>query len=366
MNLPRQRQAVLRRECEAAGARRLVVYGNAWTCDSLRYATDFAPLEGHALAVIDMVGDGRVHLMLEVRDEAERARIEVAGASVEWAPAFHAQTRAAIAQSPAGLAYAPAGAMPVGLTAALAGAIDAIDFSARMRSLLMHKLDAEIAQVRRAAELADEGYDVFRHAAREGRLEYEIVADLEAFFRERGCPDNFMIMGSGGREVRAMHPPGARRLQRGDLVTTELTPCVRGYYAQICRTLVIGPASREQQRAFDVHLEALQAGLSAIRPGVTAGQVATAQNDVFRAHGLGEYTSSQYTRVRGHGLGLYVDTAPPMQEGDPTAFADGMTVIVHPNGYHPDSGYLVLGDSLVVREGGNEILTRTPRRLFVV
>jgi Xaa-Pro aminopeptidase len=113
-------------------------------------------------------------------------------------------------------------------------------------------------------------------------------------------------------------------------------------------------------------LQALQAGLAAIRPGVTAGAVALAQNEVFRAQGLGEYTTSQYTRVRGHGLGLYVDTAPPILEGDATLFEAGMTVIVHPNGYHPDSGYLVLGDALVVREGGNEILTRTPRQLFSV
>jgi Xaa-Pro aminopeptidase len=43
-----------------------------------------------------------------------------------------------------------------------------------------------------------------------------------------------------------------------------------------------------------------------------------------------------------------------------------MTIIVHPNTYHPDVGYLVLGDSLIVREGGNENLCGTPRELFCV
>ena len=360
MTLAQQRRSALRHACEAMNVRRLAVYGNAWTCDSLRYATDFAPLEGHALALIDATG---VRLLLEVRDEAQRARAEGVEAAIEWAPDFHAQARAAIGESPHALAHAPAAAMPMGLAQALAGSID---FSERMRSLLMHKLEAEIVQIRRAAALADEGYEVFRHAAREGRLEYEVIADVEAFFRARGCPDNFMIMASGGREVRAMHPPGRRRLQRGDLVTTELTPCIAGYYAQICRTLVIGAASREQQEAFDAHLAALEAGLSAVRPGATAGHIASAQNDVFRARGLGQYTASQYTRVRGHGLGLYVDTAPPILEGDPTVLDEGMTIIVHPNGYHPDSGYLVLGDALVVRQQGNEILTQTPRQLFSV
>src|SRR5258706_3590929 len=44
--------------------------------------------------------------------------------------------------------------------------------------------------------------------------------EVEAFFRSHGCPENFQILGSGGREVRGMHPPTERRLAPGDLVTT--------------------------------------------------------------------------------------------------------------------------------------------------
>src|SRR5207244_11882431 len=63
-----------------------------------------------------------------------------------------------------------------------------------------------------------------------------------------------------------MHPPTERRLAPGDLVTTELTPCVDGYYAQICRTLVLGEPSKTQERAFAVYDEALEAGIAAVRP----------------------------------------------------------------------------------------------------
>jgi len=359
-SLPAQRRHRLWQACAAAGIQTLVVYGNAWTCDYLRYACDFAPLEGHALAILDANG---TRLLLEVRAEAARARAETAGLDVHWAADFHAEAREAIAAARTGLAQVPAAHVPAGIALVLA---DATDFTQAFQQLLMVKLEGEIAAVRRAAALADEGYEVFRAAAREGRTEFEIIGELEGFFRDRGCPDNFMIMASGGQEVRAMHPPSARRLRRGDLVTTELTPCVDGYYAQICRTLVVGPASAEQQQAFDVHLEALEAGMAFVRPGVTAGELATVQNDVFRRHGLAKYITSEYTRVRGHGLGLYVDSRPAVQEGDATVLEAGMTVIVHPNGYHPASGYLVLGDAVVLREGGNEVLTQTPRRLFTV
>lgn len=350
----------LRQAMQAEGIERLVVYGNAWTCDYLRYATDFASLEGHAVAIVE---PHRIQLLAESPSDAERALVEAPHLDVEYLAPFHTQACQRITEKCSSTAFAPRAFMPHGM---MQGLQEAADFSQQMVALMMSKLPEEIAAVRRATALADEGYDVFRHAAREGRYEYEVIADLEKFFRSKGCPDNFMILASGGKEVRAMHPPSQRKLQKGDLVTTELTPCVDGYYAQICRTLVIGPPSAEQQAAFNVHLEALEAGLATVRAGVTAGEVTRAENEVFRAHGLGKYVSSEYTRVRGHGLGLYVDSAPAFIEEDTTTLQPDMTVIIHPNGYHPDSGYLVLGDMVVVQSNGYELLTQTPRQLFSV
>jgi Xaa-Pro aminopeptidase len=107
----------------------------------------------------------------------------------------------------------------------------------------MNKMEIEIAAVRKAAALADEGYAIFRNAARPGRKDYELVAEMESFFRAKGVPENFMIVGVGGQEVRGMAPPGGKILKAGDMVTTELTPCYDGYYAQICRTLIVGEPS---------------------------------------------------------------------------------------------------------------------------
>ena len=112
--------------------------------------------------------------------------------------------------------------------------------------------------------------------------------------------------------------------------------------------------------------ESMEAGIAAVRAGVTAADIARAENDVFRRHGLGEYCTSKYTRVRGHGLGLMPDMKPAILEDVDTVLEAGMTIIVHPNTYHPEAGYMVLGDVVVVGETGCEVLTRTPRRLFEV
>ena len=73
-----------------------------------------------------------------------------------------------------------------------------------------------------------------------------------------------------------------------------------------------------------------------------------AENDVFRKHGMGEYTTSEYTRVRGHGMGLFADTKPHILEDVTTRIDAGMALIVHPNTYHPVVGYMVLGDGVAV------------------
>jgi Xaa-Pro aminopeptidase len=240
------------------------------------------------------------------------------------------------------------------------------DGVALLDRLMMEKFPAEIDAMRRAAVLADEGYGYFLEAARPGRKQYEVVADVEQFLRTRGSPDNFMIIGSGGVDVRGMAPPSERRLKPGDLVTTELTPAVDGYFSQICRTLVLGKASPTQAKAFNVYHEAMEAGIAVVKPGVTAADVARAENDVFRKYGLGDYVTNKYTRVRGHGLGLMCDLKPNILEDIDVELKSGMTIIVHPNTYHPEAGYIVLGDMVVVTDTGCERLTRTPAKLFEI
>ena len=130
--------------------------------------------------------------------------------------------------------------------------------------------------------------------------------------------------------------------------------------------MVAGKANDAQRHAFAIFREALEAGIAAVRPGALAADVARAENDVFRKHGLGEYTGSKWTRVRGHGLGLFCDSKPHLLEDVQTPLVPGMTLIVHPNTYHPEVGYMVLGDAVVVTEAGAEVLARTPRELFEV
>jgi Xaa-Pro dipeptidase len=206
----------------------LVVYGNAWQSDYLRYAADYGILEGEGLAVVRR--DGNTTLFLDSALEAERAEVETSGIDIIHAPAMLAEVEALLERAGnSRIGVAPKRLMPQRL-ASRSKDLGIGDRTAMMDRLLMKKLDCEIAAMRAAAHMADEGYEVFRTAARAGRADYELVAEVEAFFRSHGVDDNFMIIGVGGKEVRGMAPPMGKKLNRGDLVTTELTPCINGYY----------------------------------------------------------------------------------------------------------------------------------------
>jgi Xaa-Pro aminopeptidase len=342
----------------------LLVYGNAWQVDYLRYATDFGILEGQALALVR--SDGHITLYLDSPLEVDRAELDCSGVDVIYAPDLIAEVDHALDRlRNHRIGTAPQRLLPRRI-AGRAKALNLSDRTSVVDRLLMGKMESEIAAIRRAAKVADEGYRVFLNAARPGRADYELIAEVEAFFRANGVDDNFQIIGVGGVEVRGMIPPGGKRLKRGDLVTTELTPCVDGYYAQICRTLVIGEPTAEQRAAHALYREAMEAGIAAVRDGVIAADIARAENDVFRKHGLGEYTTSEYTRVRGHGMGLFADSKPHLLENVTTRIDVGMALIVHPNTYHPAVGYLVIGDAVIVTKDGCEVLTGVPRELFSV
>src|SRR5215467_5211656 len=326
---------------------RLLLYGHAWRKDFFRYLLNVNFSGPYAIAALERSGQIRAVVShpwdMEMLPEDTKVcdLPALTGGSVAVA---------GLELMDAGLANS-LGAAPVSATAL-------------MEELRRIKAPEEIQALRRAAALADRGYECFAEIIEAGMAEFELVAEVEAFLKSNGAEDNFMLIASGGTEVTGMKPPTERQFREGDSVTTELTPQVDGYYAQICRTLVLGEPSAKQREAFSIFCKAQQAAQDLLRPGIDTADVARVQNDVFREHGYGEYTGAKYTRVRGHNLGLHPDENPYVLEDVHYTVKAGMTMIAHPNTYLPLSGYMVFGDTLLVTPAGCERLTMSEKKLF--
>jgi Xaa-Pro aminopeptidase len=226
------------------------------------------------------------------------------------------------------------------------------------------KTPEEVEKLRAAVSLADRAFPTFIDGISRGLNEFQIVAEVEYALKKMGAEDNFMLISTGQKEVFGMTPPMNRIAKPGDLVLTELTPQLDGWWCQICRTVVKGEPRDVQKRIFDIFMEAEEAGLALTRPGANINDVAKAENDVFRKYGYGDYITSQYTRVRGHGHGMHLDEAPTVNEGVDFVIEEGMVIVIHPNTYNPETGYMVMGDPVVVTRDGNSMLSTTERKLF--
>lgn len=333
----------------------LLLYGHSWRKDFFRSLVNYSFFGPHAVAALTRSGELSILVAHPWDKENLDGKVD---AFVQWCGNFHSGLQAMARNNTAiaGLELMEARFVqnfPAPVSATLA-----------IEELRRFKTAEEIAWARKAAELADRGYQHFVETAVVGMAEFELAAEVEAFLKARGAEHNFMLIGSGGTEVYGMKPPTDRKFQRGDSITTELSPQVGGYYAQICRTLVLGEPGANQSRSFMIFREAQQAAEDLLKPGVNVMDVARVQNDVFRREGFGEYTTSKYTRVRGHNLGLHPDENPYILEDVDCEVRANMVLIAHPNTYLPLAGYMVFGDTLVVTQDGCERLSATEKKLF--
>ena len=339
----------------------LLFYGDTWRKDHFRCLVSVCFSGPQAVAVLTKEGEVRAVVTHPWDVEPVKA---ATGGSVTYVPRLLDGLKSAVQPS----AHVAINGLEQ-MEARFVRAVEEISGKAMSATTAVEeirrvKTQEELGWIRKAALLADRGYEHFVRVARAGMTEFELVAEVEGFVKTHGAEDNFMLVASGGTEVTAMKPPTARKLQVGDSVITELTPQVNGYYAQICRTLVIGEPSAKQLESYAIFAEAQKAGQDLLRPGVDISDVARVQNDVFRKHGYGDYTGPQYTRVRGHNLGLYPDELPHVLENVHYTCKKDMVIICHPNTYLPLSGYMVFGDTLLVTDTGCVSLSRTERRLF--
>jgi Xaa-Pro aminopeptidase len=182
--------------------------------------------------------------------------------------------------------------------------------------------------------------------------------------RALGAEDNFGMV-VANRHNQALHPPTDRVVEPGDIIIGEITPCIGGLFVQICRTMVLGEPAPFLRQKYGILHQAMTLGMQAARTGEPAREIAAAINEIFVEHGYEQYCRPPFMRVRGHGLGCGSSAPGSLEDGNRTRLEEGMTFIIHPNQYLPETGYLTLGDTVVMGKSRAESLMRSSWELFV-
>jgi len=222
----------------------------------------------------------------------------------------------------------------------------------------------EVEIVRETGRIADAGFGAFLEWARRGTREYELAAEMECAMRSAGADDIFILL-SSGRHNFEMHEPRDRRLEEGDVVIGEITPVVEGQFFQLCRTVVVGEPTPLQRSKYDLLMRALEETLAQVKAGAPASVISKTMNRVIGEAGYKEYCYPPHMRARGHGFGPGSIAPGGAIDDDTTALLEkDQVVVVHPNQYFPDVGYLACGETYLITEGGFEKLAETETRLY--
>jgi Xaa-Pro aminopeptidase len=235
---------------------------------------------------------------------------------------------------------------------------DIIENMARCKGTL------EMERLRRAAAIADAGVEALHEDARPGLKEYELAAIVEHRMRSLGAEDNFGMV-VANHHNQALHPPTDRVAQPGDIIIGEITPCIGGLFVQICRTMVLGEPAPLVRQKYAILNNAMGLGMEAAQTGAPASNIAAAINGAFIEAGYEQYCRPPFMRVRGHGLGCGSSAPGSLEDGNQTKLAQGMTFIIHPNQYLPETGYLTLGDTVVMGERKAESLMKSSWEIYI-
>lgn len=347
----------------------VLVYASMLRKENLRYLTNFNPLEPGTMALF--TSSEKSVLLMPIDSEATRARetawideiVDYDGdVSKITTPLKKLDIHGRLGI--VGWEYVPMELIN-GMKSSLPQ-IEPIDATALVHNLRVIKSETEVQKITKAAQIADAAFAYLVENMKPGMREYELIAITEYKIRQSCGEDNFQLLASSQGESRAMHPATNKTINQGDLFLTEISPQFDGYYAQVCRTVVVGEISKERQKAHDIMYDAQQRGIEGIRPGMTASDLAKIQNDAFREEGYAEFVSEKYTRGRGHGIGLYIDEEPLIAEGNDYELQEGMVIMIHPNTYLPLSGYIVLGDPVLITRNGGKRLNSSARTLISI
>jgi Xaa-Pro aminopeptidase len=233
-----------------------------------------------------------------------------------------------------------------------------------VESLRAVKQPDEVEAIRQATEVTNRVYERMSEERFSGRPEKELVWRMTELFHEEGADEPaFETVVAAGPTAASPHAmPGERLVQDGELVLIDAGAKLDGYCSDCTRTFAVGEISDSLREIYDVCLRGQQAGLDAVRAGVTGLAADAAARTVIADAGYGE----NFGHGLGHGIGLMVHEAPTLRPESTDTLASGNAVTVEPGIYVSGVAGVRIEDLVVVTEDGCEVLTSFPKELITV
>lgn len=237
--------------------------------------------------------------------------------------------------------------------------IDLVDVSADLLTLRMVKDEHELSLINAATHLCDIGQEAVIKYARPGITELDLFkmvrGDMESAAGKRIPMMTDLV--SGLRTFEGGGNPSTKNIASGDLILSDLTPCLNGYWGDTCNTIVLGKPTNQQSDHFKMVKEALELGVNAIKPGVRAKAI----DQLMRKH---LSSAGQYGHHSGHGVGIAYHEEPRIVPYNDIVLEPNMVIALEPAIYHDNYG-IRLEHIVAVTRTGCEVLSQFKHRFEI-
>jgi Xaa-Pro aminopeptidase len=256
--------------------------------------------------------------------------------------------------------------LPVGLFRRLSSAVAPADVVpiGGLDHIRWLKSADEVDTIRRAVRVAEQAFTDVLPAIRPGSVERDIAVALEERLRRRGSQrlPFEIIVASGARAALPHGVAGDRVIGRGECVTVDFGAVVDGYVSDCTRTVITAPADARHREIYRIVLQAQQAALAGLRPGLTGREADALARRVITEAGYGD----AFGHSLGHGVGLAVHEGPTLSPREEAVLAPGAVVTVEPGIYLPGWGGVRIEDLVVITGDGCEDLAALPKDMIEV
>jgi Xaa-Pro aminopeptidase len=238
--------------------------------------------------------------------------------------------------------------------------VEVVPTSGVVEALREVKDQGELARMARAAAIADAALGDVLPMLGEGATEHEVALALDGAMRRLGAEDRAFetIVASGPNAAKPHARPSYRVIEAGDPVVIDFGATYDGYRSDMTRTFSVGGAPEgELARVFDVVGAAQAAGVAAVVPGVSAGDVDRACRDLIAEAGW----AAAFEHGTGHGVGLDIHESPSVGPASTAILRRGVVVTVEPGVYLAGLGGARVEDTVVVTSDGCRPLTLFPK-----
>jgi len=245
-----------------------------------------------------------------------------------------------------------------------------INCSSIVEDLRVVKSGLEIEKMERAAKTTEAGMRAGIEAVRPGASENDVAAEIYHAMLKAGSewPGMAPFVASGWRGAVGHMTWERRILEDHDYVFLEVAGCYNRYHAAMMRTVAIGRVPQAIEDGEKVCMDAMQATMAAIKPGVPASSIDKIAREIIKK---GAPDAEQAARTAySIGIGFPPDWGEghilSMVRGHDRLLEENMTFHLIPWVQVPGFGGVGITETIVVTENGCRPLTNFEQRVFSV